>query len=281
MRRLPARILTALVLLVAGSLPATAGVGGSVEEYRVGKRRVTAECFYPDAPGKYPLVLLLHGSGGLGEATGDVFRGIATGMAARGYVVLIPHFFEAGKDHDAYRAAVKEAIAFGAKSPMVDPGRIGILGFSMGAYLAYFQGMTDRRVKAVASVSGSLPVGSRAKSPPTILLHGSDDASTSVKVLKRFTDQLDVQKTPYEVHVYPGVPHNLDPETFFDAARRAADFFDRHVKNAKVTAADEPDDRPGPQSDVAAKPKAAPARKAAARPEAKPKLDDNNPRPEP
>ena len=97
--------------------------------------RLSALCRRPG--GSHPLVLLLHGSGGLEQATGEVFQGIARKMAARGYVVLIPHLFDRKGGPREWLEVVDDAIAFAARGGVeyagVDRERIGLFGFSMGS----------------------------------------------------------------------------------------------------------------------------------------------------
>ena len=111
-----------------------------VRQYKSGEEQVTVECFSPAFPGKFPGVLLLHGSGELELATGDLFREIARGLARDGYVVLIPHFFQktghvAGKTFEpeeipSFLDATQDAIEFAAALDAVDPERIGVVGVS-------------------------------------------------------------------------------------------------------------------------------------------------------
>lgn len=229
-----------LVLVALSARPAAAGVRASIDHYKTGEAVVEVECFEPTARGKHPLILLLHGSGGLEQATGDLFRGIGRRLASKGYVALIPHYFES-TNHDvgeptrqgeveSWNQAVRDAITFADESGVVDPERIGLFGFSLGAYLAFFQAGRDPRVKAVASVSGSLAMGSRATVPPTLVLHGSKDRGTPVAVIREFEAALKQKEIPCEVHIYQGAGHNLDVPRFTDAGRRAAAFFDKHVK---------------------------------------------------
>src|SRR5262249_36145468 len=67
--------LLALLILLPASR-AGADVQEAVEHYRSGEAQVTIECFAPAARGKFPAVLLLHGSGGLDPGTAYVFREI-------------------------------------------------------------------------------------------------------------------------------------------------------------------------------------------------------------
>jgi dienelactone hydrolase len=231
---------TILVLVALNARPAAAGVRASIDHYKTGEAVVEVECFEPSARGKHPLILLLHGSGGLEQATGDLFRGIGRRLASKGYVALIPHYFESTNHNvgeptrpgevESWNQAVKDAIAFAAESGVVDPERIGLFGFSLGAYLAFYQAGRDPRIKAVASVSGSLPIGSRSTVPPTLVLHGSKDKGAPVTLVREFEAALKQQAIACEVHIYQGAGHNLDVPRFADAGRRAAAFFDKHVK---------------------------------------------------
>ena len=50
------------------------------------------------------------------------------------------------------------AITFAAQPPSVDPDRIGLLGFSLGAYLALSVTWVEPRVKAVVEFFGGMPI---------------------------------------------------------------------------------------------------------------------------
>jgi carboxymethylenebutenolidase len=212
-----------------------------VKQYLSGEAKVTIECFSPAAPGKFPAVLLLHGSGGLEMATGDLFREIARGLAQDGYLVLIPHYFEktdhvVGKpfqpdDIPSYLDAVHDAIEFAVAGGVADPERIGIVGLSMGSYIAFYRAAREPRIKAVVSVSGALPVESKSTFPPVLVLQGSKDKSVSLSRLKDFQAKLAAKKTPFEAHVYRGAGHNFDIDTWDDASRRSAVFFNKYLKN--------------------------------------------------
>ena len=139
------------LLFLIGVMPgeSAAAVRESVEQFDSGGSLVTVECFAPTARGKHPLVLLLHGSGGLEQATGEVFQGIARKMAARVYVVLIPHLFDRKGGPKEWVQVVDDAIAFaaggGVEGIAVDPERIGLFGFSMGSSLAFHRASRPER----------------------------------------------------------------------------------------------------------------------------------------
>jgi carboxymethylenebutenolidase len=212
----------------------------AVRQYQSGEARVTVDWFEPAAEGKFPAVLLLHGSGGLEQSTGDLFCAFARGLSSEGYVVLIPHYFErtahvvgkpfGDKEIPAYLEAVHDAIEFAVASGVVDNERIGVLGWSLGSHLAFVRSARDTRIKAMVSISGSLPLESKSKYPPLLILQGSKDKSAPAQRLKDFQEKLKAEESPIEAHVYRGVGHNLDIPTWDDVARRTAVFFNKYLK---------------------------------------------------
>jgi len=229
-----------LTVLWFGACVTQAQVQEAVKQYRSGEARVTVECFSPEARGNYPAVFLLHGAGGLDPGTAGAFREIGRGLAAQGYVVLIPHYFEKtahkvgtrflADEIPSYTDALRDGIEFAVASGIVDPERIGLVGYSLGANLAFLQSTRDPRVKAIVSCSGSLPVGWKAKFPPVLILQGSKDKGSPTQRLKAFEEKLKATDTPYATHVYRWLGHNFDVSTWDDAGRRMAVFFNQHLK---------------------------------------------------
>ena len=210
----------------------------SVEKFRSGDARVTIECFAPSTERKLPAILLLHGGGGLEDDTGDIFREIGRSLASRGFVVLVPHYFERTKHVVGRNSSeetmvmidvIKDATDYAASIAIVDPTRIGLVGYSMGSYIAFFRAARDERIKAVASCAGSLPVESKSKFPPVLILQGSRDRSSPLGRIKEFEEVLKAKDTPFATHVYRGLAHNFDFATWDDATTRFALFFGKYL----------------------------------------------------
>jgi carboxymethylenebutenolidase len=257
----------ALALILFGACEADAqsrtrakirgGVRASAVTYRSGDASIGVECFAP-APalkGKHPLVLLLHGSGGLEQDTGRLYQAFARGLAGKGFVVLVPHLFDRTDhvpgaplqdgEYESFVEAVKDAIAFAAARDDVDAERVGIFGLSMGAGIALWEGMKDPRVKTIVLLSGPAGTGRtgvKLKLPPTLILHGEHDDSTPVSRIRKFDEVLADNEIPHELHVYRGIGHNFDAPRFQDVARRSIAFFNTHLK------------QPPPKPDTKARP---------------------------
>jgi uncharacterized protein YkwD len=230
-----------LALLAFASGVADAQVQSEVDRYRSGDAMVTIECFAPAARGKFPAVLLLHASGGL-DATADVYRGLANDLASQGYVVYFPHYFERtghvtgrppAKDIPLFNEAISDAVEFAAANPRVDADRIGLLGYSLGSYLAFYQAERDERIKAIVSCSGRLSVVSNSKFPPVLILQGSNDPASPVEKVKEFQQSLDSRGIPSSSHIYRRTGHNFDLSAWSDASRRAVQFFNRYLKGVE------------------------------------------------
>ena len=237
------RIATVLAVMLYTVPAAKAQMQESVEKFRSGGIGVTIECFAPSTEQRLPAILLLHGSGGLENDTGGVFREIGRSLASRGFVVLVPHYFERTKHVVGRNSSeetmvmidvIKDATDYAASIAIVDPTRIGLVGYSMGSYLAFFRAARDRPSERIL-LRGSLPVESKSKFPPVLILQGSKDRSSPLGRIKEVEEALEARGTPFASHVYRGLGHNFDLATWDDATRRLALFFGKYLSaNAAI-----------------------------------------------
>lgn len=201
-----------------------------------GGREMTVERFQPERVGPAPAVVLLHGADGL-QYRGPAYRAMARHLALRGMRVYLPHYFErAGTpgrasfsrpmDFLGWMDAVTETLA------AAGPGPLGLIGVSLGGYLALAVAGRDGRAGAVVVVCGGLPailVGGFTRMPPVLVLHGADDRVVPVSEARALEAWLTERGTPHEVVVYPGEGHNLSGPAADDALRRATAFLQKHL----------------------------------------------------
>jgi carboxymethylenebutenolidase len=239
--------LAALALLTP-PLPAQP-IKTSAGLFRAGGKAVRVEQFGPAAAGKHPAVVLLHGSDGL-EASGALYRHCARGLAGEGYVVLLVHYFDrTGTSRTRpgeirrvqfvpWLDTVREAVRYAAKRPEVDGRRVGLVGFSLGAYLALAAAaQEDLPVAAVIDLFGGLP-GELHKDvkrlPPTLIVHGDADRTVPVAEAHALENLCRARRLPYEIHIYPGQDHLFRTAPFGAEARHARRlslaFLARHLK---------------------------------------------------
>jgi len=130
---------------------------------------------------------------------------------------------------------VWDSISHVASRPEVDAQRIGLLGFSLGAYLALSVAAVDARVKAVVDFFGGMPREMKLfirRLCPTLILHGESDATVPVAEAYHLQQLLEKKATPYEIQIYPNAGHGFSGEIWQDAKARTLSFLQRYLVNS-------------------------------------------------
>ncbi len=239
-------VVATVVILVSASLARAQWEQG---EYQSNGKAVTENHCEPSAPGQHPAVILLHGAGpeGLGESQ---FKAMCSDLAGRGYYTEFIEYYSAtgpvspDDPNDIFQVKfpifvdeVQDGIDALAKNPAVDPKRIGLVGFSLGAYLSLAIGAENPgKVAAIVEYYGGLLPnldGQAANLPPTLILHGGRDILVAVQQAHALDDLLTRGQRPHEIHIYPSAGHAFN---FFpgadgrDAWTRTVDFLDKYLK---------------------------------------------------
>jgi carboxymethylenebutenolidase len=243
-----ALIALALLAVPAARAEAPAEMRRVEDTFLSGGNKVAVERHEPAAGGRYPAILLLPAIDGLDKAHCDLYRRAARRYADKGYVVLLVNYFDrtpatpdkrkglresffrqargvATPDEEKvldahfrnWMGAVADAAKYARGLPNVDGDHLGLVGFSLGAYLALASATEKRlQVSAVVDLFGGLPRSLRDKAanlPPTLILHG--DADTVVPVTEAYLLRrlLRKAKRVCEFQVYPEVGHVFsDPD---------------------------------------------------------------------
>jgi dienelactone hydrolase len=200
---------------------------------------ITVQQFLPNGSGRYPAIIALHGSGGIREGWAEQPAKL---IAGQGCAVFVVHYFERTgtiwADHDTTRTnfpnwmrTVGDAITFAALHTSVDPDRIGLLGFSLGAYLALSVASVEPRVKAVVEFFGGMPeeLHGFTHMPPVLILHGEEDRVVPVTEATRLQQLLERTGAPCEMKLYPGAGHGFNGYQLLDAGQRTIQFLQRHL----------------------------------------------------
>ncbi|MFO0951018.1 MAG: dienelactone hydrolase family protein [Isosphaeraceae bacterium] len=230
----------------AAASPLPAVVESKVVYESQGKT-IRVERFEPPGDAVCPAVLILHGSGGMAVG-GPSFREMARTLARNGYVADVVHYFDLTgtviADMPTMRAkfpvwllAVADGVTNLSKHPRVDPKRLGLCGYSLGAYLSLSASVFDDRVCVVVDFFGGLPPeirGDVRSLPPTLILHGELDRIVPVSEAKVLVKMLEEKAVPHELKLYSGQGHMFYGEDLKDANRRALAFLDAHLSRPPV-----------------------------------------------
>jgi carboxymethylenebutenolidase len=211
-----------------------------VLQFESGGKTIAIDRVSPVGEGKHPAVFLLHGSGGLDSGLHDRARE----LAGQGYVAMVLHYFDlpgvAQSDavtSDRYFVAwmklVADALEFAGKQPDVDGQRIGLMGYSLGGYLALEVAATNPRVAAVVDYFGgmsTLITDHLERMPPTLLLHGEQDFTVPVREARRLEKLFREKGFIFEIKTYPNQGHGFSGAAAVDAWERTLGFLDRYLK---------------------------------------------------
>ncbi len=219
--------------------------------FQSGGKDIRLDCFLPTADGqRFPAVIGLHGSGGGYASMGDP----ASLLAEQGFAVYVLHYFDRTgtaeidglqtifRHFPVWMKTLWDAVSFVASQPQVDPERIGLLGFSLGAYLALSASAIDSRIQAVVEFFGGMPKEMRfftRRLCPVLILHGDHDKTVPVEEAYHLQQILEKKQIAYEMQIYAGVGHGFSGEIGRDAGLRTLTFLRKYLvaKNCAETKA--------------------------------------------
>jgi carboxymethylenebutenolidase len=217
--------------------------------FESGGRNIRLDCFLPTAAGRrFPAVIGLHGSGGGHASMADP----ASMLAEQGFAVYVLHYFDRTgtaeidglqtifRHFPVWMKTLWDAVSFVARQPQVDPQRIGLLGFSLGAYLALSASAIDSRIQAVVEFFGGMPKEMKLftrRLCPVLILHGEQDKTVPVEEAYHLQHILEKRQIAYEMQIYPSAGHGFSGEIWRDAGLRALAFFKKHLAAENCAAA--------------------------------------------
>jgi carboxymethylenebutenolidase len=196
--------------------------------YKSGGVEVSGYFYKPSGTGPFPAVLVVHGKSGLGEG----MRPHLTWLATQGYVALAPDYFTPiGMTAEKFDVSfylnnvdqAREVLGQGLEAlkslSYVDPNRLGVVGFSLGGYLAFILA-TRNDVKGIVSYYGAYaPTAPAACSladiiaeikVPVLMFHGDADQLVPIAHANTARDLLTSKGKQFEYFIYPGVEHAFD-----------------------------------------------------------------------
>jgi carboxymethylenebutenolidase len=210
-----------------------------------GGQIIALDAFLPEDNGRrLPAVIGLHGSAGGHVSMSDP----AVMLAAGGFAVYVLHYFDrtgtttvadkqtAIRNFPLWGKTVWDAISHIERQLQVDPQRIGLLGFSLGAYLALSVAAVDSRVKAVVEFFGGMPKEMEffmRRLCPTLILHGDADRTVPVEEARHLQQILEKKSIPHETQIYAGAGHGFTGEVWQDARRRTLAFLQKYLATAQ------------------------------------------------
>jgi len=176
----------------------------------------TAQEEFPPPSGKGRVVVVLSGATGSGN-----YRAIATRIAALGYNAVLydtPALAAVAKNRS--RDEVGNAVIAQARQmPHSLPGKVGLVGFSMGGGVALTQGTMSNDVAVVAAwypatidIKDPKAFASRLR-VPTVMFAGTEDDYKQCCMIDKAREIAAAAKAanaPFELTIYPGIKHGFN-----------------------------------------------------------------------
>lgn len=203
----------------------------------------------PSTPGTHPSVIILYGA----QGWRPIYAAIAKDLADSGFVAFALDYYaykednsgQAGDDEkwSRWQSSVRSTVTFLMEDTSTVKGSVGLLGYSLGSFLAVSVASTIPEVRAVVDYFGG---GSEDKDelksqvagfPPLLILHGEADQSVPVSRAYDLRDAVMAQGEEVEMKIYPGAPHGFNAswlpvynEAYAnDSFQRTVDFFRRKL----------------------------------------------------
>lgn len=223
---------------------------------------IELELFGPTASGEHPAVVVAYGTRGLSAPFGDAIRDFAKALAAEGFVVAIPHYFNRTDttasdsptgdavviesfliNRDAWIDTVKDCVAHVSGLSDVKDDQVGLLAFSMGGHIGLRLAKQAPTPIVKALVEFFAPVtqlpfqgigGDVDRLPPVQIHHGDDDRivnrDQSIELESQLVAAGKVKDSDYELYFYPGEGHGFTSATAVsDSTSRTVAFLKKHM----------------------------------------------------
>jgi dienelactone hydrolase len=227
-------------------------MSASPETFTSSGKSVRLDVYMPTGAGKVPAVLVLHGSFGMLPKYRPDIESFADALAKNGIAAALPYYLEATGDvpgdtilsqinakHLLWRRVCVDALTAMAADPRVDASRIGVLGFSLGGYLALSLAMDPPASATMAGVvdffgpTDLLDTHWR-RLPPALIFHGEDDPlvnrSHSDRVVSGLRAAGRKEGTDFTYKVYDKQGHGFKSPDLDDSRDRTVEFFKAVLK---------------------------------------------------
>ena len=222
-----APVIAAVFALAAGS--ARAEVKKQWVDYAHGAMKLKAYMVYDDAiAGKRPAILMIHAREGMTEVT----QRHAETWAKLGYVIFAADIFGYGQgilpkgveemtvqtkmysqDRALGRARAMAGYEALVAQPMVDAGKVAVVGFCFGGDLGTEFVASGVPVAANITIHGSFRDREQgwAKDVKSrfLILHGAEDKGYPLTTVAKVVDELRGQKKDFLLEVYSGTEHGF------------------------------------------------------------------------
>jgi dienelactone hydrolase len=186
---------------------------------------ISGKLHAPTSGADWPCVVVAHGSAGMAGKFGELIDDFCQQLAIAGILAFAPSYFEATKtspgaatateaDFNSWVDLLGEAIPYLQGITGAGVGRVGLVGFSLGANIALRAASTPT-VKAYVDFFGPVTMIPASKItpaiasnlPPTLIHHGKLDQIVSPSESATLAEWLKGKSCVYDPNAFPNDGH--------------------------------------------------------------------------
>jgi len=180
------------------------------------KIKLEGSCYYPEGKGKFPAVVLCHPHPVYGGSMNNgVIMALASALVRKSIIAFMFNFRGVGKSQGSFGGGIEEqadvdsALNWLTQQREADADKIGLAGYSFGAFVALPQACRDSRVKALALISPAVVEREATAllkncTIPKLIISGEADEHVSAEQLKLIDEEA---AYPKRLELIPGVDH--------------------------------------------------------------------------
>jgi dienelactone hydrolase len=225
-------ILRIAALIFTAAFTATAAqaeIKSQWVEYSHGDMKLKGYLAYDDSvTGKRPAILMIHDRAGMQPYT----QQHAESYAKLGYVAFVADFFGYGqgilpkdvpeaqaqmgiytKDRALMKARAQAGYDTLLKNPMVDAGKVALVGYCFGGMVGVDFGSTGVPLSGVVAIHGSFdghPAGwAQNFKGKFLILHGAEDVPYPLEKVAEVYNELRKAKVEFQMEFYSGAGHGF------------------------------------------------------------------------
>jgi dienelactone hydrolase len=214
------------------------------QSFQSGGTKIPVDVYTPKSVRRPAPILVLHGAGGM-LFDGPEMSRVARSLASAGFEAFQVHYFDRTHTLFARQAVllklfptwlgtVHDAVAW-LHAIRPDARKIGIFGYSLGAFAAIETARRDNSIGAVVEQAGGFwhghPEGpTRQPLPSILIIHGTADRRVpGEKYTEPLIAYLLAHDDPFTTKFYPGEGHDFSATANANVREEAVKFFARHL----------------------------------------------------
>jgi len=208
--------------------------------------RIRVDIYQPNRAGRKPAVILLHGSGGIHLINPSLVNRYAQVLAEQGIICFVVHYFDGTGDFTAgdsvetanyfhWVRELRDAITWVRARPDVRLNQVGLMGHSLGDWLAVGVAAADPRVARIVLLGSGLEpflADSIKRMPPTLMFHGDKDDVVPLSDADHLAAFLRAHRFAVQYRIYPGEGHQFADSAATDMLERSVRFLAPDLKRA-------------------------------------------------